>query len=229
MNWPTFLLDLLYPKKCVGCGKRGRYVCERCEVGLWEEEQICPICCRLSRYGSRHKYCRQPYSLDGLTCLWAYEGIAKKIIKKAKYKFFYDLLHELVVSDLGSRIELADFVRFVDSGPVVVPAPLHPRRERERGFNQARVIVDLVARFWGLDSRDFLVRTRDTGHQTGRNKQERLEAVQGAFSLAPKTFNLKPKVLLVDDVWTTGATMSECCRVLKRAGVKTVWGLVLAR
>jgi len=65
-------------------------------VGLWEEEQICPVCTRNSRYGLPHKYCHKSYGLDGLTCLWSYEGIAKKIIKKAKYKYFYDLLGELI-------------------------------------------------------------------------------------------------------------------------------------
>src|SRR3990172_2608564 len=60
------ILDLIFPKRCINCGRWGRYVCEKCEVGLWEEEQICPRCCRRSRYGLRHKYCKRV--MEGLTC-----------------------------------------------------------------------------------------------------------------------------------------------------------------
>ena len=219
-------LDWIWPKKCVNCGRVGKYVCESCKVGLWEEEQICPACRRASRYGLKHKYCHKPYSLDGLTCLWEYEGIAQKIIKKAKYKYFYDMLGELIDSPEGE--EYFYLQKFLENNPVVVPVPLHERRYRERGFNQAEVIGKLVAGRWSLAVADLLKRTKNTGHQTGRTREERLIAVKNAFQL--KTKDQLPKaVLLVDDVWTTGATMNECCRVLKQNGVKRVWGLVLAR
>ena len=219
-------LDWIWPKKCVNCGRVGKYVCESCKVGLWEEEQICPVCARLSRYGLKHKYCHKPYSLDGLTCLWEYEGIAQKIIKKAKYKYFYDMLGELIDSPEGE--EYFYLQKFLENNPVVVPVSLHERRYRERGFNQAEVIGKLVAGRWSLAVADLLKRTKNTGHQTGRAREERLEAVRNAFQLNAKS-QLPKAVLLVDDVWTTGATMNECCRVLKQNGVKRVWGLVLAR
>lgn len=234
--------ELFFPKKCINCGRWGSYVCEGCEVGLWEEQQICPVCRRASRYGLRHSYCRRAYSLDGLICLWAYEGIARKLITQAKYKFFYDYLREFSITNFSvragsgsagqfsNRPELSYFLKFLETRPVVVPVPLHPKRERERGFNQA----DLIARSFAARHKlscdsHLLQRSKDTGHQTLRNREERLKAVEGAFALAPRTYNLAPSMLLVDDVWTTGATLSECCRVLKKAGVKKVWGLVLAR
>ena len=220
------LLDLIFPKKCVNCGRVGKYVCESCKVGLWEEEQICPVCARLSRYGLKHKYCHKPYSLDGLTCLWSYEGVAKKVIKKAKYKFFYDMLGELV--NLPEGEEYFYLQKFLREKPTVVPVPLHERRYRERGFNQAEVIGRLVAGRWSLAVANLLKRIKETGHQTGRTREERLMAVKATFQLGTKD-QLPKVILLVDDVWTTGATMNECCRVLKQNGVKRVWGLVLAR
>jgi len=227
------LLDFIFPKKCVNCGAWGKYVCEKCEVGLWEEEQICPTCRQASRYGLRHSYCRQPWGMEGLTCLWAYEGIARKLIKQAKYKLYYDYLSELLSSlSLSLRAEYSFFRRFLEEKPVVVPVPLWPKREKERGFNQAEVIARLFAsRNSLLLNRNLLLRVKDTGRQVGRTREERLKAMEGAFQF--KIFNLKFKipeaVLLVDDVWTTGATMNECAKVLRQAGVRKVWGLVLAR
>lgn len=224
-------MNLLFPKKCINCGRWGSYVCDKCQVGLWEEEQICPVCTRSSRYGLRHATCSQPRALDGLTCLWAYEGIAKKIIQKAKYRFYYDLLRELSVAgdQLSVRPEFSHFLKFLETKPAVVPVPLYSSREKWRGFNQAKIIADLVARSWMLDTRDLLIKTRETGQQVGRTRQERVDAQKNAFQISNSKFQIPPEVLLVDDVWTTGATLSECCRVLKKAGVKQVWGLVLAR
>ncbi len=226
------ILDLIFPKKCVSCGKLGKYVCSNCEVGMWEEEQICPICRRGSRYGLRHKYCKG--SLDGLTCLWAYEGLVKKIIMKAKYKYYYDLLSELIsspVDQFSSRVELVRFVEFLSEKPMIVPVPLHPKRLSERGFNQARVVAQLISKSVSqLEICDMLVRIKDTGRQVGRTRSERLESMEGAFDINTKDKILRTKnVLLIDDVWTTGATMSECAKVLKKVGVGKVWGLVLAR
>lgn len=238
MNWLTLLFDILFPKKCVGCGRSGKYVCHECEVGLWEEEQICPICRRVSRYGLKHKYCHEPYSLDGLTCLWAYEGVARAIIKKAKYRFFYDLLRELIslpVDQLSVRPEFNYFLKYLETKPVVVPVPLYPKRLRERGFNQAEMIAKMFSQIWHLELNDCLIRVKDTGHQVGRTRIERLLALENAFQTSPSVPLLnsgegrRANILLVDDVWTTGATMNECGKTLKKAGVKRVWGLVLAR
>jgi competence protein ComFC len=222
------LLDLFFPKKCVGCGMLGKYVCDECETGLWEEEQICPVCARNSRYGTKHKYCYKPWSLDGLTCFWAYEAIAKKLITRAKYGYFYDCLNELIVQSswLIDRPEYKEFWWFLDKKPVVVPVPLHPKRQKMRGFNQAEIIGRHIALVYNLPFANLLIRIKDTGRQVGKTRDERLNNLQNAFAIHGK---ITRPVLLVDDVWTTGTTMSECAKVLKNAGVKNVWGLVLAR
>lgn len=225
------ILELMFPKKCVNCGAYGKYVCEKCEVGLWEEEQICPVCRRNSRYGLRHTYCHKPWSMEGLTCLWAYEGVARKIIKISKYKYYFDILRELTslsVNQLHSEVIFEYFRQFIESDPVVVPVPLWPKREKERGFNQAEVIAKIVSRHWAIGTSNLLLRVKDTGRQVGRTRAERLEAMNNAFKL--KTNDQRPEtILLVDDVWTTGATMNECAKVLRQVGIRQVWGLVLAR
>ena len=227
MDW----MSLLFPKKCVECGKIGGYVCEKCEVGLWEEEQICPQCWRVSRYGLRHKFCREPYGMEGLTCFWAYEGIARKLIKQAKDRFYFDLLGELL-RDVNNRVsempEYSGLNGFMKKRPVIVPVPLYPKREKERGFNQADVIGRLVADRWSLETNNLLSRVKDTGKQARRDRAQRRNAMRDAFKIKTKD-RLPTTVLLVDDVWISGATMNECAGVLKQAGVGSVWGLVLAR
>jgi ComF family protein len=166
--------------------------------------------------------------MEGLTCLWAYEGIAKKLIKQAKYKYYYDYLNELM-GEVGGREELFYLNKFLDSKPIVVPVPLHPKRQRERGFNQAEVIaLSLASRHKLSLNSHLLQRVRDTGRQVERSREERLKAMSDAFKINPN-FQISNSVLLVDDVWTTGATMSEAAKVLKQARVKVVWGWVLAR
>lgn len=221
------LLDLIFPKFCLNCGRIGSYLCLNCEIGLWEEQQICPICRRLSRYGLPHATCSSKNSLDGLTCLWAYEGVARKIITRAKYNFYFDVLSELFSRGQGilDRPEYTYFQRFFETKPVVVPVPLHPNRLKYRGFNQAEVIAKLAAKMWNLKAKNLLLRTVDTAHQVGKIRTDRLASMTGAFRATGKA----EKVLLVDDVWTTGATLSECAKTLKKAGVKKVWGLALAR
>jgi len=198
---------------------------------MWEEEQICPTCCRNSRYGERHKYCRG--ELEGLTCLWAYEGIARKLITKAKYSGQFDVLEFLISNfpfDSAQGEQFFYFKKFLETNPIIVPVPLHPKREKERGFNQATIVASLIANRYSLVVKNLLTRVKDTGRQVGKKREERLKAMSGAFELSRDTPYVIPNtILLVDDVWTTGATLRECAKVLRRGGAKQVWGLVLAR
>ncbi len=225
------LLDLVWPKRCVGCGKTGSYVCEQCKVGMWEEEQICPACRRASRYGLRHEYCQRKGCLDGLICFWAYEGMTRKLISDVKYRFYYDYLRELSVTNyqFTDRPEFTYFLQFVEVKPVAVPVPLHEERQNWRGFNQAEMVAQSAAQRWRLETKNLLVRVKKTGQQVGRTREERLGAIEGAFQINRKSQITNDKILLVDDVWTTGATMQEAARTLRKAGAKKIWGMALAR
>lgn len=171
----------------MGCGKWGNYVCRDCEVGMWEEEQICPVCRRDSRYGLRHKYCNKPGTMEGLICWWAYDGITRKLITQSKYNFYFDYLREFSITNFQftNRPEFHFFNNFLESRPTVVPIPLHPKRQRERGFNQAEVIARNLVKTCDLRLVNLLIRTRDTGRQAERSREERLKAMDGAFSITP--------------------------------------------
>jgi len=112
---------------------------------------------------------------------------------------------------------------------VIVPVPLHPHRLRERGYNQAALLAKEMEKALGLPLlEDALVRVRSTIPQVGLSARERRDNVRGAFHWADRSLEGQ-RILLVDDVCTTGATLEACSLALREGGVSVVWGLVLAR
>jgi ComF family protein len=112
---------------------------------------------------------------------------------------------------------------------LIVPVPLHPARERERGFNQATLLAELLSDRIGLPVRLVLERARFTTSQTAHDRTERMKNLHDAFRLRKKMNVRDLRVLLIDDVLTTGSTLSECARVLKKAGALSVFAATAAR
>jgi len=157
---------------------------------------------------------------------YLYEGTILKAIQHFKYRkknYFADFLGPLLAGFAEGRVEKSDAL-------LTMPVPLHPRRLRERGFNQSLLLARHVAGHLAVEL-DFLSLRRDryTLPQTGLGKEERRRNVRGAFRMENPHAVKERNVLLVDDVATTGNTLNECARVLKRSGCKKVLCLVLAR
>lgn len=229
---PT-LLDFLFPRRCLGCGQWGEYFCSQCLNRLsLNSQRVCPVCEKPSIGGLTHPKCFTPQSLDGLTAIFSYKGLIEKAIKKLKYRFVSDLAEDLVELFLSFAGEDKTFSHFCQQENVFfVPVPLHPKRKRWRGFNQAELLGRMICKNLGLTFwPDLLLRTKNTKPQTQLDEKERKKNIRGAFKASPHIFvSQYPNILLFDDVWTTGTTLRECGKVLKRAGVKKVWGLTLAR
>lgn len=227
------LLDLLFPRRCFGCGRWGAYFCSQCLNYLsLNHEPICPVCEKNSIGGFTHPGCLRAQSLDGLTTIFVYKGLIKKAIKKLKYRFVSDLAGDLVELFLSFGGEDKGFVSFCRKEPSLVPIPLHSRRKRWRGFNQAELLGEMIAANLEVDFLpDLLQRIRSTKPQTKLNAEQRRENIQGAFSLNKNSkFEIhNSEFILFDDVWTSGATLKEAAKVLKRNGARKVWGLTLAR
>ena len=228
------LLDFLFPRRCLGCSQWGQYFCSQClNLVLLGPGRICPICTKPAVGGLTHPGCSRPWGLDGLTSIFTYQGLMEKAIKKLKYNFISDLAEDLVELFLSFCGEDKFFGHFCQRGEVYfLPVPLHPRRKRWRGFNQAELLGEMIASNLGLTySPDLLIRTKNTKPQTKLDEEERRKNIRGAFSLDKNSkFDIRnSKFILFDDVWTTGSTLRECGQVLKRAGAKEVWGLTLAR
>ncbi len=249
------ILDFLFPRRCLGCGKTGGYFCSDClNLVSLDRERICPVCERPSIGGQTHPGCLTSTTLDGLTSIFAYKGIIKKGIAKLKYRFVSDLATDLVEVFLASCGEDKTFSAFcLKEHPVLVPIPLHPKREKWRGFNQSALLGKMIAENLGIDfSSDLLLRIKNTRPQIELKEKARQKNIKGAFSVNPRATQeslqsyptvcvshnqcqsrpitvMPSNVLLFDDVWTSGATLKEAARILKRAGAKIVWGLTLAR
>jgi len=134
-----------------------------------------------------------------------------------------DLFYESLIQQEGFQQVLA-------KQPILVPVPLHSLKLKRRGYNHAQILAEELAERCKLQDRDLLKRVKKTASQFGLKREERSKNVIGAFTLVSSIVESEyPYVFLVDDVLTTGATMLEAARVLKRGGVKGVWGLALAR
>jgi len=168
--------------------------------------------------------------------LFAYEGIARAAIHKLKYKLVTDLESDfwgIIKSDLEKRGEELLVLKKYFSGekPVVIPIPLYWYKEHFRGFNQSSLFGKKLSDHYKLPFSDkILVRGRSVPSQTKLTQKERQKNVSGIFRPAPNiSVSQYPNILLIDDVWTTGATMKEAAKTLKSAGAKMVWGLTIAR
>lgn len=229
----NFFLDVLFPKSCIGCGKEGRYICEKCSTFLGEAPLICPVCGKGSFSGQKHIYCPSRNKLDGLVSVWEYEGLAKAIIHNIKYRKLGDAVSEF--TELSFKTMAKDKERFTSffsylysKKPLIAFVPMFFKKKRKRGFNQSELIAKEVSKITGLEWISLLEKTKENKSQTELNRKERLDNVRGVFSLVKKE-KMPENLILIDDIWTTGATMKECCAILKKAGVKKIWGFVLAR
>jgi competence protein ComFC len=225
------LLDFLFPKYCVNCRKVGDYVCANCFTFIsFDFAMICLVCNKNSIDGLTHPGCKSKYSIDGAFSAISYKGVVKKLIYNFKYKpYLSDLKNSLVELFYESIIQQEIFQKAYKFLPILVSIPLYPSRLRKRGYNHAKLLADGLSKKLGLKQVEILVRARETKSQFGLNLKERKENLRDAFALDSKSKVKNANIFLVDDILTTGSTMFEAARILKKNGAKKVWGLTLAR
>jgi len=220
------IVDWIFPKMCSGCRREGEYICDNCQKKMIKPEQICPMCCKPSIDGWTHPRCRRHDGMERLLVGLPYKGVVQQCLKKVKYKSAWDIISFLF--EIWSK-NCSDTV---SRDMVITCVPMWREKEHQRGFNQAELISTCVAEKNKGRTFVFLERTRETKPMFGLKKKERQANIAGAFRLVRQYTNAKIQesvVILVDDVWTTGATMRECARILKQAGAKEIWGVALAR
>lgn len=188
----------------------------------------CVECFKPSIDGLTHTRCKTSFSLDGLYSPWVYEGVIKRAIISLKYKFAYEIAKELATV-LESKIRKT--FNPIPSKSFLTVIPLHNRRERWRGFNQSAEIAILIVEKMGWRFvPDLLVRTINTHSQTGLSGKERRKNLKNVFEFNKKYKDLNlQSVVIFDDVCTTGTTLKEAGKILKKLGARSVWGLTIAK
>jgi ComF family protein len=218
------LAELIYPVKCLICNgcqasSRTPLLCENC-LGEISSRPL------PEAVDGQHDAANSG-GFDSAFAGWDYDAAMQQIIHATKYRRRPSLGR--TVGDLLAQ-RLFEPLRDELAKAVVVPVPLHRRREMKRGFNQSLVLARALAKSWHLEVMPrTLRRTRFTQPQAKLGAAERLQNVEGAFAPARGLHLETPTVLLIDDVLTTGATMNACAAALKAAGASKVIGIALAK
>lgn len=238
-----YLLELLFPIKCAVCEKetgnkkKNKLVCTDCLKKISPSlDFYCSLCEAKTIDGKLCFSCRiiisnteKNFYLDQLIYPFSYKNPAiQKVIKAFKYRFIKDLdrpLGRLIISYLDKikgKIDLKD--------TVIIPVPLHKRKFNQRGYNQSELIAAEISRYLNIGViNDCLFKIKLTKDQAKLEENKRFGNLKGAFLCAKPWLAAGRKIILLDDVYTTGATMAEAAKVLKEAGAKEVVGLVIAR
>jgi ComF family protein len=227
------LLEFFLPRMCLFCGvpvgeTAVVAVCAECEAQIkWVASPLCTCCGRVfeSRDGA-DRVCgdcqTDPPPFTRARAAALYDGPVTQAI--TRFKFSRQLAFLPVMQHWLQQSLCLELVAAAD---VLAPVPLHPKRIKNRGFNQSLL---LARTFPGAPvAREALTRTRHTAPQVGLNPKERQDNVKGAFAVTDPAGVKDKSVLLIDDLYTTGSTVKECARVLRKAGARRVEVLTVAR
>jgi competence protein ComFC len=242
-----FILDILFPISCIVCGKEDEeFICKECKTllpGL--TKQYCIICQKPSLCGITHPLCKTPFAPEGLVSMFNYhDKNVSEILITGKYKFIPIVYKQL--SKLLYKFLYNNFAFFTSEADAIIPLPLHIRRFRWRGFNQSEILASELSALFEKPMLKVLKRTKPTQTQKDLKKEQRIKNVEDAFKIALNTtspqvwgesaeggrevVDIKGKnLILIDDVTTTGSTLLEAVKVLKRNGCGKVWCVTVAR
>lgn len=227
----SFLLALLYPPRCVCCDKilsiSAKGCCPDCEKKL--PRITGPSCMKCGKpvAGQEDEYCedcrKYPHEFDRGRAAFTYTGAIRRSVYRMKHdnrRDYMPFFAEEMVQAMA-----AELPRWKPE--VILPVPMHPRKKRRRGYNQSELLAEHISRLTGIPVRKDILRcVKQTADQKSLNRKERMKNLEGSMAVDREVFTFK-RVLLVDDVYTTGSTMDEAAKVLKGAGAERVFFIVL--
>ena len=225
----NFVLDILFPPLCLNCKKgltQNKYLCDNCHNSIQLNTSLfCPVC-RL-RLAENKKICGHTKYLLGAAGNYD-DSVIRNLIHYFKYNSFENLtpiLGEILLRYIENcKLKIENFI--------IVPIPLHPSRERQRGFNQSKLLAEYIAQRLNLNSIDALKRIKNTKPQAQcKNNESRTENIKNCFKIKESAIkSIKNKnILLIDDVFTTGSTINEAVQILKQNGARKIIALVVAK
>src|SRR6185437_4841858 len=211
----------------------GSYLCTNCFSSItFTDTMVCTVCQRQAMGGMTHPVCKTHNSIDGVFPSLVYKGVVKKLVYVFKYPpYLTDLREQLVDLLYEGIIQKEFFVPLLKESSIFIPIPLHGSKFRKRGYNQSLLMAEGLGRVFTIPVSDCLKRIKLTKSQVGLSKEERKMNISDAFSIKfdiSKEAKTYKNAILIDDVVTSGATLREAAKVLKKAGFKHVWGVTLA-
>ncbi|MCL2576912.1 MAG: ComF family protein [Defluviitaleaceae bacterium] len=226
------LLDWVYPPVCISCrtllplNESRRFICEPCE-NLFEPI-ITPFC----------EKCGAPTQVESKHCASCFGK--NFIFEQNRAAFTYDelirdLLHQMkfhnkkrVAQGLGLFWAMQFSQKDLQEDFTLVPMPMHQKKQRERGFNQAEILTAALSKKLGYPMENILIRTHDTPPQAGLHPSQRAENVKDVFAIRKNEIVEGKKIILTDDIFTTGSSLNECAKTLKNAGASKILCMTLA-
>ena len=218
------ILNLIYPPMCGICGKfNDNFLCPKCQKIL-ENEAVFGID-KYEKIKIEKNLQERKYFNEHLY-IFEYEGIIRRIILKYKFEDKAYLYKTFVNFLLKNK----NFFEFIKKYDTIIPVPISRKRRAMRGYNQSELIVKEIANFTNLkEESDCLFKIKNVIEQSKLNKEERQKNIQGVYELRNKEKLYKKKILLVDDIYTTGSTVNECSKVLRGAKPKQIGIFTIAK
>ena len=205
----SLILDIIFPRVCVGCGQKGDYLCQNCLSQIYSLSVKPPEA-----------------NLDGIVSLFKYHPPIKELITELKFNLVTDSV-DRIASIISVRLS-ADFPTLLkywqENNYVLIPVPLHQYRQNYRGFNQSQLVVSALAKLLNLTSDSkILIRTRASAPQSTQKRTQRQTNISGSYQLNASP---PPNIILFDDVCTTGATLKSAASVFPSS--TRIWALTIA-
>ena len=218
----TVPLVSMYPTICGICEKINKDgLCPKCNLELKKQAEV-----NILQKEEIEENIKKEKYFEELMYIFKYEGQVRKLI--LDYKFNEkSYLYKTFVNFLLKNEKLFENIKKYDK---IIPVPISKKRNKERGYNQSMLIAEEIANKTNLELvNNCLIKTKNIIEQSKLNKEDRQQNIQGVYSLQNERLITKQKILLVDDIYTTGSTVNECCKILQQANPKTIGVLVLAK
>ncbi|MFA6146093.1 MAG: ComF family protein [Patescibacteria group bacterium] len=229
----NFCLKLFFPINCLGCGQENYFICPNCLENIpILDELTCPICHKKTI--DRKVYHKCYFNLDGVIIAVNYnQPLVKKAIRNFKYAPYSFPLAKNLAFLIIKRLRKSpvSISHFIKNNFVLMPIPITRRKLAQRGYNQSLLLAKELSNEFNWPIMEILTKIKDTKSQTNLNKEERENNVKNTFVINEnftKTEIKDKNIILIDDVFTTGATLFEAARILRQSGAKEVWAIVLA-
>ncbi|MDP2934263.1 MAG: ComF family protein [bacterium] len=228
-----FFLDLFFPKNCLGCKQPDTYLCRDCfnKIPL-ASNNTCFFCEEITGQGRICINCKKEKYLDRIISASEYKNpLIRELIRAFKYHYIQELanpLSQLLIKVLENNFNISSISS--TSSILVIPVPLFKHRLHYRGFNQAELIAQEIAKHFKLP-----IETNAIKRKISRAPQAKISDIEKRKTNIKDVFDIVPSevegkiILLVDDVITTGATLSEAAKILKQNNAKEVWGITIAK